>query len=326
FWEVFPEDLSGLPPTRKVEFQINLVPGAAPLARSPYRVRDEDIPKTAFRSRYGYYKFQVMSFALTNAPTILDVQVEAVKEENIKAENLRGMDKQFKTRLDGTRCLMNKSWLPHFGGLRELIMHESYKSKYSLHLGSDKMYYDLNKLYWWPNMKADIATYNKVRDSQLTGPEIIHETMKKIIRIRNKIQAAHDRQKRYANVRRKPLEFQVLARVGLSSLPTRTSTKLIEFKKQTFHVSNPKKCLSDESIVIPLEEIQVDDKLHFVEEPVEIMGREIKQLKRSHIPIVKVRWNSRRGLEFTWEREDQFHSKYPRLFPDTSPPNTTNLI
>ncbi|GJT94722.1 hypothetical protein Tco_1090240 [Tanacetum coccineum] len=70
FWEVFPEDLPGLPPTRKVEFQIDLVPGVASLARSPYRVRDEDIPKTAFRTRYGYYKFQVMPFALTNAPTV----------------------------------------------------------------------------------------------------------------------------------------------------------------------------------------------------------------------------------------------------------------
>ncbi|GJS14384.1 hypothetical protein Tco_0408856 [Tanacetum coccineum] len=69
----------------------------------------------------------------------------------------------------------------------------------------------------------------------------------------------------------------------------------------TFHVSNLKKCLSDESLVIPLEELRVDDKLHFVEEPVEVMDREIKQLNRSHIPIIKVRWNSKRGPEFTWE-------------------------
>ncbi|GJX50111.1 hypothetical protein Tco_0276956 [Tanacetum coccineum] len=87
----------------------------------------------------------------------------------------------------------------------------------------------------------------------------------------------------------------------------------------TFHVSNLKKCLSDESLVIPLEELHVDDKLHFVEEPVEVMDREIKQLKRSRIPIIKVRWNSKRGPEFTWEREDQFKQKYPHLFTKTAP-------
>ncbi|GKA04872.1 hypothetical protein Tco_0683992 [Tanacetum coccineum] len=82
----------------------------------------------------------------------------------------------------------------------------------------------------------------------------------------------------------------------------------------TFHVSNLKKCLSDESLVIPMKELRLDDKLNFVEEPVEIMDREIKQLKQSCIPIVKVRWNSKRGPEFMWEREDQIRAKYPHLF------------
>ncbi|GKA93769.1 putative reverse transcriptase domain-containing protein [Tanacetum coccineum] len=86
-------------------------------------------------------------------------QTEALKEENIKAENLRGMDKAFEIRPDGTRCIKNQSWLPLFGNLRDLIMHESHKSKYSIHPGSDKMYQDLKKLYWWPNMKAIIAEY-----------------------------------------------------------------------------------------------------------------------------------------------------------------------
>ncbi|GJW76376.1 hypothetical protein Tco_0138058 [Tanacetum coccineum] len=87
----------------------------------------------------------------------------------------------------------------------------------------------------------------------------------------------------------------------------------------TFHVSNLKKCLSDEPLAIPLEEIHIDDKLNFVEEPVEILDREIKWLKKSRIPIIKVRWNSRRGPEFTWEREDQFRKKYPHLFTQTTP-------
>nr|GEY00503.1 putative reverse transcriptase domain-containing protein [Tanacetum cinerariifolium] len=86
----------------------------------------------------------------------------------------------------------------------------------------------------------------------------------------------------------------------------------------TFYVSNLKKCLSDESLVIPLDELRIDDKLHFVEEPVKIIDHEIKQLKRSNIPIIKVRWNSKRGPEFTWEREGQFKQKYPHLFTRTA--------
>nr|GEZ88834.1 putative reverse transcriptase domain-containing protein [Tanacetum cinerariifolium] len=82
----------------------------------------------------------------------------------------------------------------------------------------------------------------------------------------------------------------------------------------TFYVSNLKKCYADEPLVMPLEGIHVDDRLQFVEEPVEIMEREIKRLKRSQIPLVKVRWNSRRGPEFTWECEDSFRKKYPYLF------------
>ncbi|GJY32939.1 putative reverse transcriptase domain-containing protein [Tanacetum coccineum] len=87
---------------------------------------------------------------------ILEAQNEALKEENVKTKNLRGMDKSFEIRPDGTRCIKNQSWLPLFGGLRDLIMHESHKSKYSIHPGSDKMYHDLKKLYWWPNMKEII--------------------------------------------------------------------------------------------------------------------------------------------------------------------------
>ncbi|GJS77450.1 putative reverse transcriptase domain-containing protein [Tanacetum coccineum] len=90
---------------------------------------------------------------------ILEAQNEALKEENVKNENLRGMDKSFKIRPDGTHCIKNLSWLPLFGGLRDLIMHESHKSKYSIHPGLDKMYQDIKKLYWWPNMKAIIAKY-----------------------------------------------------------------------------------------------------------------------------------------------------------------------
>ncbi|GJU94405.1 hypothetical protein Tco_1319161 [Tanacetum coccineum] len=86
-----------------------------------------------------------------------------------------------------------------------------------------------------------------------------------------------------------------------------------------FHVSNLKKFLSDETLAIPLDEIQIDDKLHFIEEPVKIMDHEVKRLKQTHILIVKVRWNSRRGHEFTWQRKDQMQKKYPYLFTNLAP-------
>ncbi|GKB40750.1 putative reverse transcriptase domain-containing protein [Tanacetum coccineum] len=412
---------------------------------------------------------------------ILKAQTEALKEENIKAGNLQGMDKAFKIRPDGTCCIKNRSWLPLFGNLRDLIMHESHKSKYSftqlwknvriirftVHTrycllwkweritmdfitkltktsnGHDTIWFVVDRLtksahftptretdsmetltrlyikeivsrhrvpisiisdhdghftsrFWQSLQKAlgtqlDMSTtyhletdgqsertiqtledmlracvidfekgwekhlplvefsYNnsyhasikaapfeslygrkcrspvcwaEVGDVQLTGPEIIHETTKKIVQIQQRLQAARDWQRSYANVRRKPLEFQVGDSVMLKVSPLAYKLELPEELSNvhsTFHVSNLKKCLSDESLVIPMKELRLNDKLNFVEEPVEIMDREVKQLKQSRIPIVKVRWNSKRGPEFTWEREDQIRAKYPHLFSNITP-------
>ncbi|GJW08185.1 putative reverse transcriptase domain-containing protein [Tanacetum coccineum] len=186
------------------------------------------------------------------------------------------------------------------------------------------------------------------RDARLIRPELVQETTDKVVVIKEKLEAARDRQKSYADNRCKLLEFEVGDRVMLKVSPWKG---MVHFGKKgklapmyvgpfeilerispvvyrlrlseelsdvhdTFHVSNLKKCLADASLLVPLDEIKVDKTLRFVEEPIEIMDREIMSLKRSKISLVKVRWNSKRGPEFTWEREDYMKSKYPQLFVD----------
>ncbi|GJR49298.1 putative reverse transcriptase domain-containing protein [Tanacetum coccineum] len=187
--------------------------------------------------------------------------------------------------------------------------------------------------------------WSEVRDSQLTSPKMIQKMMEKIVQIKNCLLTTRSRQKSYAYRRTKPLEFEVgdmvllkvspwkgdvcfrkqgklspryigpfkiLARVG----PVAYTLELHEELKgihSTFHVLNLKKCLAEGNIVVLMDEIQLDDKFHMIEEPMEIVDREVKRLKQSRIPIVKVCWNSLRGLKFTWEREDQIKNKYPHL-------------
>nr|GEV95215.1 putative reverse transcriptase domain-containing protein [Tanacetum cinerariifolium] len=199
--------------------------------------------------------------------------------------------------------------------------------------------------------KANVVADALSRKERSKPLRIIHETTEKIVQIKSRIQATRDRQKSYADVRRKLLEFQVGDKVMLKVSPWKgvirfgkrrklnpryigpfkiiakvgTVAYHLELSKQlsrvysTFHVSKLKKCMADEPLVIPLDEIQVGDKLNFIVEFVEVMDREVKRLKQSHILIVKMRWNSRRGPEFTWEREDQMQKKYPHLFTNSAP-------
>ncbi|GJY50598.1 putative reverse transcriptase domain-containing protein [Tanacetum coccineum] len=386
---------------------------------------------------------------------IRKAQEEAMKGENIEAEILGRMIKQiFKFCPNGTRCFGNHVWFPRFSGLRDLVMHESHKSKYSIHPGSDKMYQDLKPLYWWPNMKADIATYvskcltcvkvkaehqkpygllqqpeipvwkweritidclsgcarmpsgmirnlvivdrpiksyslpysmkkkdvgethaltegdsesvgggetnldmstayhsqtdgqsertiqtledmlracvidfgsswdrhlplvefsynnsyhasikaapyealygrkcrspvcwSEVGDSQLTGPELIHDTTEKIVQIffKNRLLTAHSRQKSYLDRRVKLLEFEVgdWYAQGITMEWHSYTLELPEESKgihSMFHILNLKKCLAEGDIVVPMDEIQLDDKFHMIEEPVEVIDREVKHL------------------------------------------------
>ncbi|GJX65852.1 hypothetical protein Tco_0300195 [Tanacetum coccineum] len=165
------------------------------------------------------------------------------------------------------------------------------------------------------------------------------------------MQVARDRQKSYADLKHKPMEFQVGDKVMLKVSPWKGVVRFgkwrmlnpryvgpfkvlekvgeVAYKLElleelsrvhnTFHVSNLKKCYADEPLAVPLDGLYFDDKLQFVEEPVEIMDREVKRLKQSCIILVKVQWNSKRGPEFMWECEDQFRKKYPHLFTKTAP-------
>nr|GEX11186.1 putative reverse transcriptase domain-containing protein [Tanacetum cinerariifolium] len=215
-------------------------------------------------------------------------------------------------------------------------MDEAYKTRYSVHLGADKMYYDLQDMYWWPGMKKDIVTYvskcltclkvkaehqrpseslrdaignayglssldrwtkspvlwAEIGESRLIGPELMQETTDKVVLIKEKLKAARDRQKSYADNRRILAPryvgpFEILKRFGHVAYRLRLP-KGLSSVHDTFHVSNLKKCLADSNLHVPLDEIKVDKTLRFVKKPVEIMDRKVKSLKRSKISIVKL--------------------------------------
>ncbi|GJW67533.1 putative reverse transcriptase domain-containing protein [Tanacetum coccineum] len=476
FSEVFPEDLPGLPPARQVEFQIDLVPGAALVARAPYRlapaemqelstqlqelsdrgfirpsslpwrapvlfvkkkdgsfqmcidyrklnklivknrylllridnlfdqlqgsrvyskidlrsgyhqliVCEEDIPKTAFRTRYGHYKFQVMSFGLTNAPAVVMDLMNRVCKPYLDRFAIVFID---------DILIYSKSRKEHEGHLKlilKLLKEEEIYAKFSKckfwlsrvqFLGhvidSEGIHVDPAKIESIKDWAAPILALLEGSENFVVYCDASHKGLGAVLMQKEKVIAYTSRQLkcvvftdhkslqhildqkelnirqrrwlellsdyeceiRYhpgkANVvadalsrkeRNKPLRvralvmtilnpryirpFKIIAKLGTIAYHLELLEKLSRVHS-TFHVSKLMKCLANEPLAIPLDEIQVEDKFHFIEEPVEIMDREVKRLKKSLIPIVKVRWNSRRGPEFTWEREDQMQKKYP---------------
>ncbi|GJX80992.1 putative reverse transcriptase domain-containing protein [Tanacetum coccineum] len=233
FPRVFPDDLPGLPPPRQVEFKIELVPGAAPVARALYRLAPSEMKELADQLQ------ELSEMSLFDELIAMGAHhqhsVVVKKKKNKKYEWGTEEDEAFQT-LKQKLCSAPILALPE--GTENFVVYcdASHKGYGAVLMQREKTLYKLE--------------------------------------LPDKLHGIHN----------------------------------------TFHVSNLKKCLADENLVIPLEEIQLDDKLHFIEEPVEIMDRKVKQLKQSRIPIVKVRWNSRRGPEYTWEREDFFKRNYPHLF------------
>ncbi|GJW16535.1 putative reverse transcriptase domain-containing protein [Tanacetum coccineum] len=246
----------------------------------------------------------VMTISLDLPKQILNAQTEARKPENIKNEDVGGMlienakfpealrTEKLEPRTDGTLCLNGRSWLPCYDDLRTVIMHESHKSKYSIHPGSEKMYQDVKKLYWWPNMKADIATYvskcltcakvkaeHQRQSGLLVQPEIPQWKWDNItmdfvtkLLIKQRMQAARDRQKSYA-------DLSLIKRVGDVAYKLELPEELSRVHN-TFHVIILKKCHATNPCRSVREGLHFDDKLQFVEEPLEITDREVKRLKR----------------------------------------------
>nr|GEV62798.1 putative reverse transcriptase domain-containing protein [Tanacetum cinerariifolium] len=255
---------------------------------------------------------------------ICEAHKEAMKGENVKAENLGILIKRiFKFHPDGPYCFRNCVWLSLFGALRDLVMHDSHKYKYSIHLGSDKMYQDLKPLYWWPNMKADIAMFERITMDFVSGlprtpsgydmislqealgmdfdmsiayhPQTDGQSERTIQTLEDMLRAYVSPWKgvvRFGKSGKLSLRhigpFKILARVGHVAYTLELPEELKGIHS-TFLVLNLKKCLAEGNIVVLMDEIQLDDKLPMIEEPMEFVDREVKRLKKIRIPIVKVR-------------------------------------
>ncbi|GJS63067.1 hypothetical protein Tco_0677631 [Tanacetum coccineum] len=326
--DVFPEDLLGLPPQRQVEFRIDLVPGATPVAKSPYRLAPSEMQELSGQLQELQDKGRfvivfiddILSYPKSEEEhevhlklvleslrkeklkervksrrvrgMILAAQSEAFKQENILAERLHGLDPQMERKGDESLSVKTP-------------------------IGFE---YCLASLSGWTNIQSapfealyrrkcrSLVLWAKIGESSLTGLELVQETTDKVVLIKENLKAARDRQKSYADNRRKPLEFEVgdrvllrvspwkgvvcfgkkgklapryvgpfeiLERIGPVSYRLRLPEELSSVH-DTFHVSNLKKCSADANLHVSLDEIKVDKTLRFVEEPVEIMEREIE--------------------------------------------------
>ncbi|GJY30143.1 hypothetical protein Tco_0413638 [Tanacetum coccineum] len=221
---------------------------------------------------------------------ILAAQSEAFKQKNVLAERLRGLDQQMERKGDESLYFIDRIWVLLVGS----VMDEAHASRYlvACSMGRDWRESSLSRLERKP-LEFEVGDRVLLKVTPWKG----------IVRFGKKGKLAP----RYVG------PFEILERIGLVAYRLRLPEELNSVH-DTFHVSNLKKYLADANLHVPLDEIKFDKTLRFVEEPIEIMDREIKKLKRKNISLVNVRWNSKRGPEFTWKHEDQMRIKYLQLF------------
>ncbi|GJS12293.1 hypothetical protein Tco_0369089 [Tanacetum coccineum] len=303
----------------------------------------EDIRRMPFRTRYWTYEIPKQARA------------RRASEDNIGVVEERGVAIMWIHKIESVKIWASPKTPTRIRQFLGFLLGTAARNQITSRRGCCRFPENVSRRkedYWWPNNGKLISppiylnesgTYHDgfvtklpkssqgyghhlVGEVQLTGPEIVQETTEKIIQVKQRMQAARDRQKRYADLKRKPMKFEVGDKVMLMISPMESGKRFEnEGKIKSQVLVGPFKVIKRVGDVaykleLPEELSRVHNTFHvFVEEPIEITDREVKRLKRSRIPLVKVRWNSKRGPEFTWEREDQFRKKYPHLFTKTAP-------
>nr|GEW04459.1 putative reverse transcriptase domain-containing protein [Tanacetum cinerariifolium] len=258
---------------------------------------------------------------------IIAAQGKAFKQENILAERLHGLDQQMERREDGSLYFLDRIWVLLVGGVRTIIMDETHKTSWDVHLPLAEFSYNNSyhssircapfEALYGRKCKSPVL-WAEIGESSLIGLELIQETTDKVVLIKEKLKATRDQQKSYGDNRHKSLEFKVGDRVMLKVSPWKGVIRFGKKGKLAPRYVGPFEILKRIGHVayqlrLPEELSGVHDTFH---EPVEIIDHEVKRLKRSRISLVKDCWNSKRGPEFTWEREDFMKSKYPQFFVD----------
>nr|GEY02846.1 hypothetical protein [Tanacetum cinerariifolium] len=274
---------------------------------------------------------------MTFQPSIKDRILSAQKEVADESVGLqKGLDEMIQQRSDGTLYYMDRIWVPLKDDVRTLIMDEAYKSKYSVHPGADKMYYDLK--YRGIRTRLDMSTAQtngqsertiqtledmlracvldfrgswdvylplaEVGEGQLIGLELVQETTEKISQIKDRLKATRDRQKSYAVKRRKPLEFSVGDYVSLKVSPWKGVVRFGKKGKLAPRFVRPFEII---------EKIRAD--LSYVEEPEAILDRQDRVMRKKTIPFVKILWRNHPEREATWETEESIRTSYPHFLP-----------
>ncbi|GJX66869.1 hypothetical protein Tco_0302596 [Tanacetum coccineum] len=339
-WKPYQGDYLNLPDHRLILAESDSLSHAhAQITKTYYKHRDSKIKKAQElkTKTFAYSDIKDNSLETKLQGRLLESFQEDAKYENVvqdprspKIQELNDRAISTSPRKQYSRCYLKNSKTTHYGRLLASNMSMNMEAQNLQDTSIRKPYFEeiLRDRNWKLRIEHSALYGRKCRspvlwaeigESSLPGLELVQETTDKVVLIKEKLKAARDHQKSYADKRRKPLEVEVgdriLERIGLVAYRLRLPEELSSVH-DTFYVSNLKKCLADANLHVRLNEIKVDKTLHFVEEPVEIMDREIKKLKRRKIALVKVRWNSKRDPEFTWEHEDHIRIKYPQLFLD----------